>query len=60
MYENVETKELELLLKQTERELKLYTKYNEMMKVNDENYNAQVNLLLDDIKNLLNELKRRM
>jgi len=60
MYENLETKELEFLLEQTERELILYTRYNEMMKVNDENYNAQVNLLLDDIKSLRNELRKRM
>jgi hypothetical protein len=59
MYKDVSKKELELLLEQTKRELKLYTQYYEKLKVNEENYNKQINLLLDDLKALQKELEKR-
>jgi hypothetical protein len=59
MYKDVSKKELELLLEQTKRELKLYTQYYEKLKVNEDHYNRQINLLLDDMKALQRELEKR-
>ncbi|MDR1454317.1 MAG: hypothetical protein LBJ01_01580, partial [Tannerella sp.] len=59
MYENVSKEELEALLEHTRRELKIYSLYYEKLKVDRDCYDRQVNLLLDDIRDLQKELEKR-
>jgi hypothetical protein len=59
MYKDVSKEELKLLLEHTKRELKLYTQYYEKLKVDEDNYNRQINLLLDDMNALQKELEKR-